>query len=134
MNCELDIVAEQLSPQFNDIILCIQAQERTLDNEMKDFQKLHDLYYNIRYAKISNKSSVNPSNKTKKELGAIYSYLILVIRQMHDRQKKRLMYIYNKQMTEELRHPQINTSQKVKLKTYFSRTTLFIQQIEMLFM
>ena len=132
MNCELDTVAEQLSHQLNDIISCMQAQERTLDNEKKDFQKLHDLYYDIRHAKVSNETSLDPSNKIKKELKAIYSYLMLTIKRMHDRQKKRLLHIYNKQMTEELRHPQIDTPQKVKLKAYFSRTTLFIQYIEIL--
>ena len=125
-------MTEQLSHQLNDVISCIQAQEKTLENEIENFQKLHNLYYDIRYAKVSNDSSMNPSTKIKKDLKTIYSYLILTLRQMHDRQKKILLYIYNEQMTEELEHPQINTSKKIKLKTYFSRTTLFIQRIETL--
>ena len=132
MNCKLDIVTEQLLHQLNDIISCMRAKERTLDNEKKDFQKLHDLYYDIRYAKVSNRSSVDPSIRIDKELKVVYSYLMLIIRQMHSRQKKSLLYIYNKQMTEELTHPQVDTPQKARLKNYFSRTTLFIQYIEIL--
>ena len=101
---------------------------------MKVFQKLHDLHYDIRYARASNSSSMNPSIKVKKDLKAIYTYLMLVLEQLRDRQKKLLLSTYNEQMTEELKHPQIDTPQKMKLKTYFSRITLFIQRIDLLFM
>ena len=133
MNQELDVVSEQLLHQLNDIISKIQTQERTLENEIKNFQHLHDIYYDIRYARVSNRSSMNPSIKIKKELKAIYGYLMITLKQMHDRQRKILSYIYNEQMTEELKHPLITTPLKSKLKTYFSRTTLFIQRIEILF-
>ena len=133
MNSELDIVSDQLLICLNDIIVCIQSQEQTLDNEIKNFQKLHDLYHDIGYARVSNKLSMNPSNKIKKESKVIYAYLMIVLKQMHDRQKRLLQYVYQKQMTEELEYPQIENPQKLKLKTYFSRITLFIQRIETLF-
>ena len=132
MNCELHIISEQLKYQLNEIISRLQTQEKTLTNDMENFQKLHELYYDIRYARISNNPSLNPSITMKKELKIIYAYLILTIKQVHDRQKKKLLYIYSEQMKEELKHPQIDTSRKVKLKTFFSRVTLFIQRIELL--
>ena len=133
MNQELDVVSEQLLHQLNDVISKIQIQEQTLENEIKNFQNLHDLYYDIRYARVSNRSSMNPSIKIKRELKAIYGYLMITLKQMHDRQRKILSYIYNEQMTEELKRPLIITPLKSKLKTYFSRTTLLIQRIEILF-
>ena len=133
MNQELDVVSEQLLQRLNEVISKIQTQELTLENEIKNFQNLHDMYYDIRYARVSNRSSMNPSIKIKRELKAIYGYLMITLKQMHDRQRKILLYIYNEQMTEELKHPLITTPLKSKLKTYFSRTTLFIQRIEILF-
>ena len=76
---------------------------------------------------------MNPSDKIKKESKVIYAYLMITLKQMHDRQKRLLQNVYQKQMTEELEHPRIETPQKLKLKTYFSRITLFIQRIETLF-
>ena len=38
MNSELDIVSDQLLICLNDIIVCIQTQEQTLDNEIKNFR------------------------------------------------------------------------------------------------
>ena len=119
MNCELHVVSQQLVQQLNDIISCLRTQENTLTSDIENFQKLHELYYDIRYARVSNRSSMNPSIKMKKELKAIYAYLMLTIGQIHDRQKKKLMYIYSEQMKEELEHPQIDTSRKTKLKTFF---------------
>ena len=133
MNSELDIVSDQLLVCLNDIIVCIQSQEQTLDNEIKNFQKLHDLYHDSGYARLSNKSSMNPSNKIRKESKVIYAYLMIILKQMHDRQKRLLQNVYQKQMMEELKHPRIETPQKLKLKTHFSRITLFIQRIETLF-
>ena len=133
MNSELDIVSNQLLVCLNNIIVCIQTQEQTLDKESANFQKLCDLYHDTKYAIASNKSSMNPSNKIKKELRVIYAYLMIILKQMHDRQKRLLQNVYQKQMTEELKHPRIETPQKLKLKTYFARITLFIQRIETLF-
>ena len=132
MNCESDFISQQLLLQLNDIISSLQTQEATLDNDIKNFQRLHDTFYDIRYAKVSNKSSLNPSIKIKKELKAIHGYLMLIITQMRNQHKKRLMYIHSEQMKEELAHPQIKTSQKMQLINYFSRTTLFIQRMELL--
>ena len=133
MNSELDIVTDQLLHHLNDTISEMQTQDRTLENEMKAFQKLHDLHYDIRYARASNSSSMDPSIKVKKDLKAIYAYLMLILEQLRDRQKKSLLSTYNEQMTEELKHPQVDTPQKMKLKTYFSHITLFIQRIDLLF-
>ena len=133
MNNDLDIVSDQLLYCLNSITSGIQTQEQTLDNEIKNFQKLRDLYYDIKYAIASNKSSMNPSNKIKKELKVIYSYLMITFKQMHDRQRRLLQNTYQEQMTEEKEHPLIETSRKLKLKTYFSRITLLIQRIEILF-
>ena len=58
---------------------------------------------------------------------------MIILKQMHDRQKRLLQNVYQKQRMEELKHPRIETPQKLKLKTYFSRITLFIQRIETLF-
>ena len=133
MNNDLDIVSDQLLYCLNGITSGIQTQEQTLDNEIKNFQKLRDLYYDIKYAIASNKLSMNPSNKIKKELKVIYSYLMITFKQMHDRQRRLLQNTYQEQMTEEKEHPLMETPQKLKLKTYFSRITLLIQRIEMLF-
>ena len=58
---------------------------------------------------------------------------MIILKQMHDRRKRLLQNVYQKQMMEELKHPRIETPQKLKLKTYFSSITLFIQRIETLF-
>ena len=109
MNNDLDIVSDQLLYCLNGITSGIQTQEQTLDNEIKNFQKLRDLYYDIKYAIASNKSSMNPSNKIKKELKVIYSYLMITFKQMHDRQRRLLQNTYQEQMTEEKEHPLIET-------------------------
>ena len=132
MNSELNDVSQQLLLRLNDAISSLQSREATLTNDIKSFQELHDLYYDIRYARVSNRSSLNPSDVVNKELKIIYAYLKINIKQIYDRQKKKLSYIYSEQMKEELDHPQVDTSRKVELKNYFSRTTLFIQRIELL--
>ena len=132
MNVELDVVSQQLMLRLNDAISSLQTQETTLTNDMDTYQKLHDIYHDIRYARISNRSSLNPSDALNRELKIIYRYLVINIKLIYDRQKGRLSYIFSEQMKEELEYPQINTSRKIKLKNYFSRVTLFIQYIEIL--
>ena len=132
MNCELDLISQQLLLQLNDIISCLQTQEATLENDIKNFQRLYDTFYDLRYAKRSNKSSSNPSVKINKELKAIHRYLMLNITLMRNQHKKRLAYLHSEQMKEEKAYPQIETSEKLKLKHYFSRTVLFIQRMELL--
>ena len=105
MNCELDVVSRQLLIQLNDILSLQQKQEATLENDMNIFSKLHDLYYDIRYVRVSNKSSRDPSKKINKDLKIIYSYLMINLKQMHGQHKKRLKHIYSEQMEEELKHP-----------------------------
>ena len=83
MNCELRTMSEQL----NNIISRLQAQEKTI-NDMENFQNLHELYYDVRYARISNKASLKPSITMERELKTIYEHLMLTINQVHDRQKK----------------------------------------------
>ena len=133
MNSDLDVVSDQLLYCLNGITSGIQTQEQTLDKEIANFQKLCDLYHDTKYAIASNKSSMNPSNKIKKELRVIYAYLMITLKQMHDRQRRLLRNTYQEQMVEEKEHPLIETPRKLKLKTYFSRITLLIQRIEMLF-
>ena len=47
MNCELDVVSQQLLIRLNDILSLQQKQVATLENDMSIFSKLHDLYYGI---------------------------------------------------------------------------------------
>ena len=131
-NCELDFISQQLLIQLNDIIACMQGQASTLANDMKNFRKLRDTLHDIRYVKASNKSTPNPSVKIRKELKDIQGYLMINIRQMRNQHKKRLAYFYLEQREEELAHPQVETSQKVKLRNYSSQTASFIQQMELL--
>ena len=132
MNVELDVVSQQLMLGLNDAISSLQTQETTLTNDMDTYQKLHDIYHDTRYARTSNRSSLNPSDALNRELKIIYGYLMINIKLIYDRQKGRLSYIFSEQMKQELEHPQINTSRKIELKNYFSRVTLFIQYIEIL--
>ena len=124
MNYKLHAISEQLLCQLNANISRLQAQEKTLTNDMENFQSLHKLYNDIRYARISNKASLGPSVTMERELKAIYEHLIRVINQLHDRQKGRLLQIYSELLKEKLKHPQINTVQKIELRTFFSRVTL----------
>ena len=75
MNGELHTVSEQFLCQFNNNITHLQTQERTVTNDMKNFQELHELYYDIRYARVSNRASSDPSITLEKELKIIYEHL-----------------------------------------------------------
>ena len=89
---------------------------------------MRDTLYDIRYVKADNKSSPNPSVKIKKELKEIQGYLMINIRLMRNQHKRRLAYYQTEQVEEE----GIKASQKTKLEIYISRTTQFIQQMELL--
>ena len=128
-NCELDLISQQLLIQLNDIIACIQGQVSTLANDIKNFQKLRDTLHDIRYVKADNKSSPNPSVKIRKELKEIQGYVMINIRQMRNQHKRRLAYYQTEQREEE---GWADASQKTKLEVYISRTTQFIQQMELL--
>ena len=132
MNNKLNATSQLLLLPLNGAMSMLEMQEPTLENDKSVFQKLHNLYYDIRYAKTSNKASLNPSRKMNEELKIIYAYLMINIKNIHDRHKKRLSYILSKQMEEELEHPQIDTPRKADLKDLFSRTVLFIQYMEIL--
>ena len=132
MNNELNATSQLLLLRLNGAIAILETQEPTLENDKSVFQKFYELYYDIRYAKTSNKSSLNPSRAMNEELKIIYAYLMINIKQIHDRHKKRLSYIFSKQMEEKLEHPQVDTPRKTDLKNLFSRTVLFIQYIEIL--
>ena len=127
-NCELDLISQQLLIQLNDIIACMQGQASTLANDMKNFQRLRDTFHDIRYVKADNKSSPNPSVKIRRELKEIQGYLMINIRQMRNQHKRRLAYYQTELMEEE----GVEASQKTKLEVYISRTTQFIQQMELL--
>ena len=127
-NCELDLISQQLLIQLNDIIACIQGQVSTLANDIKNFQKLRDTLHDIRYVKADNKSSPNPSVKIKKELKEIQGYVMINIRLMRNQHRRRLAYYQSEQMEEGW----ADASQKTKLDVYISRTTQFIQQMELL--
>ena len=127
-NCELDLISQQLLIQLNDIIACIQGQASTLANDIKNFQKLRDTLRDIRYVKADNKSSPNPSVKIRRELKEIQGYVMINLRLMRNQHKKRLVYYQSEQMEEGW----ADASQKTKLDVYISRTTQFIQQMELL--
>ena len=119
MNGELHTVSEQFLCQLNNSIVHLQTQEKTLTNDMKNFQELHELYYDIRYARISNKASFDPSITLEKELKVIYEHLILTINQFCTQQRKRLLDIHSKLLKEDFEHPQVNTAKRLNLKPFF---------------
>ena len=105
MNYVLHTMSEQFLCQMNNSIVHLRTQEKTLTNDMKNFQELHELYYDIRYARVSNKASLDPSVTLEKELKVIYEHLILTINQFHTQQKKRLLDIHSRLLKEELENP-----------------------------
>ena len=127
-NCELDLISQPLLIQLNDIIACIQGQVSTLANDIKQFKKLRDTLHDIRYVKADNKSSPNPSVKIKKELKEIQGYVKINIRLMRNQHRRRLAYFQSEQMEEGW----ADASPKMKHDVYISRTTQFIQQMELL--
>ena len=132
MNHELHTVSEQFLCQLDDSIVHLQTQEKTLTNDMKNFQELQELYYDITHARVSNKASLDPSVTLEKELKVIYEHLISTINQFHTRQRKRLLDIHSRLLKEEFEHPQVDTVKKTELKTLFSRATLFVEHVELL--
>ena len=112
MNGELHTVSEQFLCRMNNSIVHLQTQEKTLTNDMKNFQELHELYYDIRYVRVSNKASLDPSITLEKELKVIYEHLILTINQFCTQQRKRLLDIHSKLLREEFEHPQGDTAKK----------------------
>ena len=132
MNYVLHTASEQFLCQMNNSVVCLQTQEKTLTNDMKNFQELQELYYDIRHTRVSNKASLDPSVTLEKELKVMYEHLISTINQFYTRQRKRLLDIHSRLLKEEFEHPQVDTVKKIELKTFFSRATLFVEHVELL--
>ena len=130
MSNEPHIISGTLLYRLNDRISHLRTTQKTLLNDMENFQALLTLHYDIRDAMVKSEAACDPSIKLIMELDAIYEHLIVTFRQLHSRQKRRLLNLHSKLLTEELNHPYVNTPTKEELKTFSARVALFAQHIE----
>ena len=132
MSSDLHTVSAQFLHQLNNTIAQLQTQEKTLLNDMENFQKLHELSYDIRYSRVTNEASSKPSINLEKELKVIQGHLTLTLTQFHSRQRKRLLDIHSRLVKEEIEHPRVNTATKTELEIFSSRVMRLIEHIEIL--
>ena len=130
MNSAVNIVSEQLLYRLNDRIIRLRTTQKTLLNDMENFQALLTLHYDIRDAIVKNEAAFDPSIKLRIELDAIYKHLITTLKQLHSQQKRRLLDLHSKLLTEEINYPHVNTPTKEELKTFSARVLLFAKHIE----
>ena len=132
MSSDLHTVSAQFLHQLNNTIAQLQTQEKTLLNDMENFQKLHELSYDIRYSRVTNEAASKPSINLEKELKVIQGHLTLTLTQFHSRQRKRLLDIHSRLVKEEIEHPRVNTATKTELEIFSSRVMRLIEHIEIL--
>ena len=134
MNCEPHAVSTVFLSRLNNTIAQLKTQLETINNDMTIMWDLHELYYDLRDAIVSNKASQDPSIVLEVELEAIREHLILTLKQLRSRQKRRLVDLHSDIFKEELEHPQVNTPMKSQLKVFVARVVLLIDGIDILLM
>ena len=132
MNIESHDTSERFLYKLNHSILCLRAQEGTLENDMKNLDMLHELYYDIRYARITNKASIEPSVLLERKLKTIYKHLAQTINKLYQRQRQRLIRLHTQILEEELKNPKSETFRKQELQTLSSRIVPFCNGISLL--
>ena len=131
MNIESHDTSERFLYKLNHSILCLRAQG-TLENDMKNLDMLHELYYDIRYARITNKASIEPSVLLERKLKTIYKHLAQTINKLYQRQRQRLIRLHTQILEEELKNPKSETFRKQELQTLSSRIVPFCNGISLL--
>ena len=105
--------------RLNNSIFNLKTDERTIESDERNFFILHDLYYDLTFARISNKASLAPSEILDKELTVIYEHLIKTINKLYQNQKKKMIQLTSQIAHEELKHPRIDTTKKRELENLF---------------
>ena len=70
---------------------------------------LHDLYYDLVFARLSNQTALAPSEELNRELKIIYEHLMKTINKLYKNHKKKLTHLLSEINNEELKRPHADT-------------------------
>ena len=111
--------------RLNNGISNLKMDERTIENDKNFFMTLHDLYYDLVFARLSNQTALAPSEELNRELNIIYEHLMKTINKLYKSHKKRLIHLLSEINNEELKHPGADTPKKHALKNSFEDIVRF---------
>ena len=68
MSLMMQVEATEFLERLNNSILNLKMNERTIKNDKRSFMTLHDLYYDLVFARLSNQTALAPSEELNREL------------------------------------------------------------------
>ena len=125
MSLMMQVEATEFLERLNNSILNLKMNERTIENDKRSFMTLHDLYYDLVFARLSNQTALAPSEELNRELKIIYEHLMKTINKLYKNHKKKLAHLLSEINNEELKHPRADTPKKRALKNSFEDIVRF---------